>query len=44
MLLVDSRLIDGYRLADLMIEYDVGTRPHRTIQVQRLDEDFFSED
>lgn len=37
-------LIDGDRLADLMIEYGVGTRPHRTIQVQRLDEDFFSED
>lgn len=37
-------LIDGDRLADLMIEYGVGTRPHRTIQVQRLDEDFFAED
>ncbi|MFP1632916.1 restriction endonuclease [Zhengella sp. ZM62] len=37
-------LIDGFRLADLMIEHGVGTRPHRTIQVQRLDEDFFSED
>ncbi|MBB4302378.1 restriction system protein [Rhodobium orientis] len=37
-------LIDGNRLADLMIEHGVGTRPHRTIQVQRLDEDFFSED
>lgn len=37
-------LIDGQRLADLMIEHGVGTRSHRTIQVQRLDEDFFSED
>ena len=37
-------LIDGTRLADLMIEHAVGTRAHRTIQVQRLDEDFFSED
>jgi restriction system protein len=37
-------LIDGQRLADLMIEHGVGTRAHRTIQIQRLDEDFFSED
>jgi restriction system protein len=37
-------LIDGRRLADLMIEHGIGTRVHRTIQVQRLDEDFFSED
>jgi len=37
-------LIDGTRLADLMIEHGVGTRAHRTIQIQRLDEDFFSED
>ncbi|GGF07576.1 restriction endonuclease [Stappia taiwanensis] len=37
-------LIDGQRLADLMIEHGVGTRAHRMIQVQRLDEDFFSED
>lgn len=36
--------IDGMRLAELMIEHGVGTRAYRTIQVQRLDEDFFSED
>ncbi|WP_319414602.1 restriction endonuclease [uncultured Cohaesibacter sp.] len=36
--------IDGVRLAELMIEHGVGTRAYRTIQVQRLDEDFFSED
>lgn len=36
--------IDGGRLAELMIEHGVGTRAYRTIQVQRLDEDFFSED
>lgn len=37
-------LIDGERLANLMIEHGVGTRPDRTIVIQRLDEDFFSED
>ncbi|MDX5594563.1 restriction endonuclease [Pseudovibrio sp. SPO723] len=37
-------LIDGNRLADLMIEHCVGTRTRQTIQIQRLDEDFFSED
>lgn len=36
--------IDGMRLAELMVEHGVGTRAYRTIQVQRLDEDFFSED
>lgn len=37
-------LIDGNRLAGLMIEHSVGTRSQQTIQIQRLDEDFFSED
>lgn len=37
-------LIDGMRLADLMIEHGVGTRSHNTIQIQRLDEDFFNEE
>ncbi|ERP98186.1 hypothetical protein Q669_23610 [Labrenzia sp. C1B10] len=37
-------LIDGNRLADLMIEHGVGTRSQQTIQIQRLDEDFFTED
>jgi len=37
-------LIDGNRLADLMIEHGVGTRFQQTIQIQRLDEDFFIED
>jgi restriction system protein len=35
-------LIDGARLTDLMVEFDVGVRVSRTIQVKRLDEDFFS--
>ncbi|MBY5478316.1 restriction endonuclease [Rhizobium leguminosarum] len=34
-------LIDGDRLADLMIEHGVGVRIARTVEVKRLDEDFF---
>jgi restriction system protein len=37
-------LIDGHRLASLMIEHNVGVRVNRTIEFKRLDEDFFSED
>ena len=37
-------LIDGARLTDLMVEFGVGVRASRTIEVKRLDEDFFSED
>ncbi|MFE0756403.1 restriction endonuclease [Inquilinus sp. NPDC058860] len=37
-------LIDGQRLADLMIEHDVGVRVSRAIEFKRLDEDFFTED
>lgn len=37
-------LIDGDRLAELMIEHDVGVRVSRTISVKRVDEDFFVEE
>ncbi|EDP66606.1 mrr restriction system protein [alpha proteobacterium BAL199] len=37
-------LIDGVRLGDLMIEYNVGVRVARTVEFKRLDEDFFAED
>ena len=37
-------LIDGVRLADLMLEFGVGVRTSRTVELKRLDEDFFSED
>lgn len=37
-------LIDGQRLADLMIEHNVGVRLTRTIDFKRVDEDFFSEE
>jgi restriction system protein len=37
-------LIDGQRLADLMIEHNVGVRTHRTVEFKRVDEDFFVEE
>ena len=37
-------LIDGDRFADLMIEHGVGVRVSRTVEVKRLDEDFFVEE
>ena len=37
-------LIDGKRLAELMIEHSVGVRSSRVIEFKRLDEDFFSEE
>lgn len=37
-------LIDGRQLAQLMIEHNVGVRTFRTLEIKRLDEDFFAED
>ena len=37
-------LIDGTRLAELMMEHNVGVRVNRTIEFKRLDEDYFAED
>jgi restriction system protein len=37
-------LIDGQRLAELMIEHGVGVRVSRAIEFKRLDEDFFVEE
>lgn len=37
-------LIDGARLTELMIEFGVGVRVSRAIEVKRVDEDFFTED
>lgn len=34
-------LIDGSRLADLMIRYGVGVQVKRTVEIVELDEDFF---
>ena len=37
-------LIDGQRLTDLMIEFGVGVRVSRIIELKKLDEDFFETD
>jgi len=37
-------LIDGARLTELMVEFGVGVRTSRVIEVKRLDEDFFSDE
>ena len=37
-------LIDGERLAALLVEHDVGVRVSRTIAVKRVDEDFFADE
>ncbi len=37
-------LIDGQRLTELMIEYNVGVRTNRSIEFKRVDEDFFTEE
>jgi len=37
-------LIDGRRLAELMIEHGVGVRSSRVIEFKRIDEDFFVEE
>lgn len=37
-------LIDGRRLADLMIEHGVGVRLDRAIEFKKLDEDYFDEE
>jgi len=34
-------LIDGQVLSQLMIRYDIGCRPEETIQIKKLDEEFF---
>lgn len=37
-------LIDGARLADLMIEHDIGVSTMQTIAIKRIDSDYFSEE
>ena len=36
-------LIDGRRLAELMIDFEVGVSTARTYQVKRIDSDYFEE-
>ncbi len=40
---IDSKvvLIDGRRLADLMIDYDVGVAQVTSYQIKRIDSDYF---
>jgi restriction system protein len=37
-------LIDGTRLTELMVEFGVGVRVSRVVEVKRLDEDFFTDE
>jgi restriction system protein len=37
-------LIDGKKLADLMIEYDIGVSKVTSYESKKLDLDFFSEE
>jgi restriction system protein len=37
-------LIDGKRLTELMVTYNVGVRTNRVVEFKRLDEDFFTEE
>ena len=37
-------LIDGIRLCELMIEYGLGVNVSRTIEIKKLDSDFFEDD
>ena len=37
-------LIDGERLAELLIEHEVGVRVSRTVAMKRIDEDFFADE
>lgn len=34
-------LIDGHQLSLLMVKYDVGVQTEQTVNVKRVDEDFF---
>ena len=36
-------LIDGERLAGLMIEPEIGVQPKKTYTVKRLDQDYFDD-
>ncbi len=44
-LMIDSKiiLIDGNRLAELMIDYDVGVSTVASYEVKRIDTDYFEE-
>jgi restriction system protein len=35
--------VDGKQLARLLVRYEVGCRVQETLQIKRIDEDFFEE-
>ena len=37
-------LVDGQKLAQLMIEHEVGVSVQKTYQIKRIDSDYFSDD
>ncbi|MDD3682642.1 restriction endonuclease [Desulfovibrio desulfuricans] len=37
------RLIDGHELAGLMVQHDIGVRRYRSLELKKLDVDFFEE-
>lgn len=37
-------LVDGERLAELMIDYDVGVSPLEVYRLKRVDEEFFEDE
>lgn len=37
-------LIDGEKLADLMIEHNIGVNVHKTIEIKKIDNDYFAEE
>ena len=37
-------LIDGERLADLMIEHNIGVAPFHSYEIKHIDNDYFEED
>lgn len=37
-------LIDGNRLAELMIDYNIGVAPEKSYETKRIDQEFFGED
>ena len=37
-------LIDGRRLAELMIEHSVGVRLNKAVEFKKMDEDYFDEE
>ena len=37
-------LVDGEKLTELMIEYDLGVSTQKTYQIKRIDSDYFLDD